>query len=199
MRSPAEINQAISYLKGKGGRIAEEQIRVLSKQMTESQVFQTYVVNVGEENKDEALYFATREAAQYLAGKLTIEELIPGYETVVPVEDVTIAGRVVSDTMTLSLDDFKTLLKRLDDQEQRIRQLEKWTGKKRTAYRRDRDPMPIGVDQKNMLNQRTACTYLGIGKNTIKKYADMGLLSAYQYGRYVYYSKKELERLKNNK
>lgn len=199
MRSPAEINQAISYLKGKGGRIAEEQIRVLSKQMTESQVFQTYVVNVGEENKDEALYFATREAAQYLAGKLTIEELIPGYETVVPVGDVTIAGRIVSDTMTLSLDDFKTLLKRLDDQEQRIRQLEKWTGKKRTAYRRDRDPMPIGVDQKNMLNQRTACTYLGIGKNTIKKYADMGLLNAYQYGRYVYYSKKELERLKNEK
>lgn len=45
MRSPVEINQAISYLKGKGGRTAEEQIKVLEAQMSESQVFNAYVVN----------------------------------------------------------------------------------------------------------------------------------------------------------
>ncbi|MFA6727372.1 MAG: helix-turn-helix domain-containing protein [Prevotella sp.] len=192
MRSSSEINQAISYLKGKGNRIAKEQAKVLAKQMTESQVFEIYVANAGE-NKDEAVYFATREAAQYLSGKITIEELIPDHAdiTPVPVED--------SNGISMSNEDFKALLARIDALESRVHQLESWTGKKRKAARREPAPMPIGFDKKDMLNQRSACTYLGVSKTTIKKYANMGLLRAYQYGRYVCYLKKEVDKLKNEK
>lgn len=192
MRSPAEIKQAISYLKGKGGRTAEEQVKVLESGMTESQVFNTYVVNVGEENKEEALYFAAREAAQYLAGRLTIEELIPEYETIVPV----VEELESADTVTLSVEAFNDLLKRLDDQEHRIKQLEKWTGKKRTASRREPAPLPIGTDINKMLNQNQAASHLGVGKNTLKKYANKGLITGYQHGRYVYYAKTDLDNLK---
>ena len=196
MRSPAEINQAISYLKGKGGKAAEEQIKVLEAQMSESQVFNAYVVNVGEANKDEALYFAAREAAQYLSGIIEIEDLIPEYETIVPVPVVT--KELKADTITVDSKVLNALLQRLDDQEKRIKQLEKWTGKKRTASRREPAPLPIGADINKMLNQRQACAYARIGKNTLKKYADKGFITGYQYGRNVYYAKADLDNLKKD-
>ena len=192
MRSPVEINQAISYLKGKGGRTAEEQIKVLEAQMSESQVFNAYVVNVGEESKDEALYFAAREAAQYLSGIIEIEDLIPEYETIVPV----VVTELKADTISVDSKVLNALLKRLDDQEKRIKQLEAWTGKKRTASRREPAPLPIGADINKMLNQRQACAYAGIGKNTLKKYADKGFIAGYQHLRNVYYFKADLDNLK---
>jgi len=189
MRSPSEINQAISYLKDKGGQIAAEQIKVISTKMTESQVFKTYVVNVGEENKDEALYFAAREAAQYIAGKLAIEDLIPDYKAIIPVvQDVT----EKANTITLSKEEFDTLMKRFDDQEQRILKLEK-------RIKSDREILPKPFAAKNMINQRQACALLGIGLNVVKRYCKEGLLTPCVYGRNVYYLKKEVEQLKKEK
>jgi len=188
MRSPSEIKQAISYLKGKGGRTAEEQIKVLKANMTESQVFHAYVVNVSEDNKDESLYFAAREAAQYLAGRLTIEELIPEYETVTPVK----SGSEQTTGITMSEEAFATLMKRLDEQEKRIRQLESWVNPVREAR-----PLPPGTGINDMYNQAAARKYLGISRDRIKRYIKIGMLKAYLYGRNVYYSKSDVEKLKS--
>ncbi len=187
MRSLSEINQTISYLKGKGGRIAEEQIKVISAKMTESQVFQTYVVNVGEENKDEALYFATREAAQYLSGKIDIEGLIPDYCDIIPLETTT-----VPNSITITKEEFNSLLKRIEEQGQRILKLEK-------RIKSDREILPKPFAAKNMINQRQACALLGIGLNVVKRYCKEGLLTPCVYGRNVYYLKKEVEQLKEEK
>ncbi len=77
MRTKQEIGLALDLLDEYGGGYKEAQANVLHDRMTESQVFDTYVSNYPGDQRNEALYFAVRDAAQYLSGKLTLEELIP--------------------------------------------------------------------------------------------------------------------------
>ena len=77
MRKNPEINKAIGILQKKGDKLSMIQIEVLSERCTEICVFERYVQNVSNENRDEAAYCAARDAARYLYGKLELEELIP--------------------------------------------------------------------------------------------------------------------------
>ncbi|MFR5958494.1 MAG: hypothetical protein ACLUHA_01650 [Bacteroides stercoris] len=77
MRTKNEIKQAVAILTRKADRLSLVQAGVLQGGMTEQQVFQKYVMEVAEENRDEAVFFAARDAARFSAGHIGLEELIP--------------------------------------------------------------------------------------------------------------------------
>lgn len=183
MRKVNEINQAVAILRKKGDVVSLEQASVLSNRLNERSVFDKYVTNVPEADRSEEVFFAARDAARYLKGDISLDVLLPGLEEV--------TGEVVAEeeagTVTLSRKDFNQLLKRLD-------RLEQWIGLSRKAATLKPEVMPEGIDMADMLKQNEACAYLECGKNTIKKWAAKGLVHAYQQGKFVYYSKKELDR-----
>ena len=77
MRTKNEIKQAVAILTRKADRLSLVQAEVLQGSMTEQQVFQKYVMEVAEENRDEEMFFAARDAARFSAGHIGLEELIP--------------------------------------------------------------------------------------------------------------------------
>lgn len=184
MRTNSEIKQAISCLNTKGDRTAAEQINVLHARMTESKVFQAYVVNVGEDNRDEAMYYACRDAAQFLSGTLSLCELTGmSAEECASVQEV----NMPADIITLSREDYDTLIARIE-------RLEKWTGFKRKeeAGSLVPKPLPLNMDITKLMSQNEACKLLRCGKNTIKRYASRGLIRSYKKGKNTYYIRQEL-------
>lgn len=187
MRKQEEINRAAAILRKKGDRISVAQAEVLEKRRTETQLFKEFVLSVGEEKKDERFFYALRDAARYAAGGMELEDLIPDADKY-PVEEPDSPGE--RGNVTLSRKDYNRLLARIE-------RLEQWIGLSRKPATLKPAEMPEGMDMKDMLKQNEACQYLECGKNTIKKWAAKGLVHAYQKGKYVYYSKKELDRKVN--
>ena len=183
MRKQQEINRAAAILRKKGDRISVAQAEVLEKRRTETQLFKEFVMSVGEEKKDEQFFYALRDAARYAAGGMELEDLIPDADKY-PVDEQagTDAGSV-----TLSRKEYNDLLLRIE-------RLEQWIGLSRKPATLKPVEMPEGMDMTGMLKQNEACQYLNCGKNTIKKWAAKGLVHAWQKGKYVYYSKKELDK-----
>ena len=140
-------------------------------------------MSVGEEKKDEQFFYALRDAARYAAGGMELEDLIPDADKYPADEQAgTDAGSV-----TLSRKEYNDLLLRIE-------RLEQWIGLSRKPATLKPVEMPEGMDMTGMLKQNEACQYLNCGKNTIKKWAAKGLVHAWQKGKYVYYSKKELDK-----
>ena len=81
MRTKNEIKQAVAILTRKADRLSLVQAEVLQGSMTEQQVFQKYVMEVAEENRDEEMFFAARDAARFSAGHIGLEELIPDVQS----------------------------------------------------------------------------------------------------------------------
>ncbi len=77
MRKKQEIKKGITILRMKGDKISLLQAEVLENGHNESLVFATYVASVPEEDKDETVFYACRDAARFAAGRLSLEELIP--------------------------------------------------------------------------------------------------------------------------
>ena len=183
MRKQQEINRAVDILRKKGDRISVAQAEVLEQKRTETQLFKEFVMSVGEEKKDERFFYALRDAARYAAGGMEIEDLIPDADKYPADEQAgTDAGSV-----TLSWKEYNDLLLRIE-------RLEQWIGLSRKPATLKPVEMPEGMDMTGMLKQNEACQYLNCGKNTIKKWAAKGLVHAWQKGKYVYYSKKELDK-----
>lgn len=183
MRKQQEINRAAAILRKKGDRISVAQAEVLEQKRTETQLFKEFVMSVGEEKKDEQFFYALRDAARYVAGGMELEDLIPDagkYQ--VDEQAGTDAGSV-----TLSRKEYNDLLLRIE-------RLEQWIGLSRKPATLKPTEMPEGMDMTGMPKQNEACQYLNCGKNTIKKWAAKGLVHAWQKGKYVYYSKKELDK-----
>lgn len=183
MRKQQEINRAVAILCKKGDRISVAQAEVLEQRRTETQLFKEFVMSVGEEKKDEQFFYALRDAARYAAGGMELEDLIPDADKYPADEQAgTDAGSV-----TLSRKEYNDLLLRIE-------RLEQWIGLSRKPATLKPVEMPEGMDMTGMLKQNEACQYLNCGKNTIKKWAAKGLVHAWQKGKYVYYSKKELDK-----
>lgn len=180
MRKNQEINQAVAILRKKGDQISMIQADVLTGHRTEVWVFEHYVRDVSEENRDEAAYCAAREAAQFLAGKLELDELIPGYE-----QDTDVETSHICDTITLSMAEFTSLVRRIE-------RLERRAGLQRTIPTTKRKSVKE-VSADDLISQIDACKYIGCGKTTIKRWADNGFITGYQKGLNVYYSKRELD------
>ena len=175
MRTKNEIKQAVAILTRKADRLSLVQAEVLQGSMTEQQVFQKYVMEVAEENRDEEMFFAARDAARFSAGHIGLEELIPDVQSMTAA-DFAAAGALgvvdeESDTIMLSRKEFNRLLARIE-------RLEQWTGLRRKAAPGDCTPLPLpeDADMDDLMKQNEACRYLSCGKNTIKGYASRGLV-----------------------
>ena len=140
MRTKNEIKQAVAILTRKADRLSLVQAEVLQGSMTEQQVFQKYVMEVAEENRDEEMFFAARDAARFSAGHIGLEELIPDVQSMTAA-DFAAAGALgvvdeESDTIMLSRKEFNRLLARIE-------RLEQWTGLRRKAAPGDCTPLPL--------------------------------------------------------
>lgn len=191
MTGQNEINRAIAYLKKKEDPISEAQIYVLERKKTEQWVFERYVKGVPEEQRNEALFFAARDAAQFLTGKISITAICPDLEesdeeesgtyintTLLPKEDN-------GETITLSRKEYEELLQRIERVERRL-------GLKSQINRVSRK-LITDVNRKDLMSQTEACHYIGCGKSTIKRWADKGYLTGYKDGQRIFYDKKEID------
>lgn len=178
MRKGQEINKAVSILRKKGDWVSLEQASVINDRLNERGVFEKYVTSVVEADRNEAVYYACRDAARFLKGELALSELVPGYEegdVIEPVEEV----------VTVSASDFKRLLRRIERLERRVGLQKEITGIKRKSVE------DTSID--DLIPQIEACEYVGCSKTTIKRWANNGFITGYQKGPHVYYSKRELD------
>lgn len=177
MRKQSEINRAIGHLKACNDNVSRIQLEVLEMKRSESWVFNRYVRDVPEDERNETLFYAARDAAQFLAGKIGISAICPDLEDDTEEEE---------ETITLSLEEYKKLLLRLERVERRLGLR---VGDVAPAPRKDFSEAPD-----DLIGQADACRLIGCAKTTIKQWANKGLITRYQKGYNVYYSRRELAR-----
>lgn len=177
MRKQSEINRAIEYLKPLVDKVSRLQVEILENKRSESWVFNQYVRDVPEDKQNETLFYAARDAAMFLAGKIGISSICPDLEDEPEDEEQ-------EETITLSLSEYKKLLLRLDRVERRLGLR---VGDVAPAPRKDISEAPD-----ELIGQADACRMIGCAKTTIKQWANKGLITRYQKGYNVYYSRREL-------
>lgn len=180
MRKNQEINKAIAILRKRGDVVSLEQASVLSNRLNERGVFDKYVAGMAEVDRDEATYYACRDAARFLKGDLALEELIPEYE---PEGD---DPEQVDEMITVSASEFRKLIKRVERLERRMGL------KKEIAITKRKSADEATSD--DLISRIEACKHIGCSKTTIKRWANYGFVTGYVKGFKVYYSKRELDR-----
>lgn len=183
MRKNEEITRAIATLKKKGDRISLKQSEILEGSYTEKQVFEKYVCSVSEEQKDDQLFYALRDAARYAAGKLTLEELIPDADKY-PVKEVSVTK---TQQTTTSTDKYQALLRRVKVLEGLVEDLCK-ERRSRSEYQKKPD-----TDRADFITQNEAKKYVGCSKDALRAWQLKGYITVYIQGGRVYYRKSELE------
>lgn len=188
MVKKTSIDAALRLLRAKGDSVSLAQAEVLSDRLNERSVFDRYMANVSEAERDEALYYACRDAARFLQGGLTLEELIPdapNIEAGIPADDD-------PDTITLSREEFKALLARIE-------KLERWTGLKRRPAPVRLPSLPPASNPADYVTQNEAARMLGIGKRSMRGYVDRGEIKAWQYGKFVVYRILDIKKVKEQR
>ncbi len=175
MRKQSQINRAIEHLKSYNDAASRIQVEVLEMKRSESWVFNQYVRDVPEDERNETLFYAARDAAQFLAGKIGISAICPNLEDEPEEEEE-------EETITLSLSEYKKLLLRLERVERRLGLR---VGDVAPAPRKDISEAPD-----ELIGQADACRLIGCAKTTIKQWANKGLITRYQKGYNVYYSRR---------
>lgn len=174
MRTAGEICRAVKMVGLYGGRYKDDQKEVLNSRLTERQVFDRYVNRSAEKNED--LFFAVRDAARYLSGRMQLCDLLPEMPEN---EDEQDEGLV-----TLTREEYENLISRIERLERVANIRSRHNG---LAIRRSVEHAP-----KDLIRQAEACRMLGCDKNRIRQWVNKGLLTTYVKGRFVYYSRKEL-------
>ena len=177
MRKNPEINKAIGILQKKGDKLSMIQIEVLSERCTEICVFERYVQNVSNENRDEAAYCAARDAARYLYGKLELEELIPdasNYPEELTTDTLSLPTQEEMWKMIQKLSGQVECLKRQIHEMKKDKSARKITvlpqkGKKREEY--------IEPDKEEYLTPVQASEYVGCSITSLKIWKRKGLIS----------------------
>lgn len=177
MRKQSEINRAIEHLKACNDNVSRIQLEVLETKRSESWVFNRYVRDVPEDKQNETLFYAARDAAMFLAGKIGISSICPDLEDEPEEEEQ-------EETITLSRHEYDNLLQRLERVERKLRlhQCNHEKISKKTSG--------------DLISQVDACLYIGCGKSTIKRWADRGVLTRYKKKQRIFYSKKEIDKSK---
>lgn len=182
MRKQSEIDRAIEHLKSYNDAASRIQVEVLEMKRSESWIFNQYVRDVPEDERNETLFYAARDAAQFLAGKIGISSICPD------LEDEPEEEEEQDETITLSRREYNNLLKRLERVERKL-------GLKSQINRISRK-LVSEADPEDLMSQADACRYIGCGKTTIKRWADRGFLTGYKDGQRIFYSKKEIDKSK---
>ena len=185
MRTNKEISYAVALLRQKGDRISLTQAEVLEKRLTEKVVFERYVANVPAEEKDEAVFFAARDAARYLAGGIALDEFIPDAEGTLAESDIPELDSSDGEMILVSKRTLQNLLLR-------VNRLELMAGIRNNQMKIKRKSTTTGNMPDDLISQVEVTRLLRCGKSTIKRWADRGYVTGYQKDGRVFYSKKEI-------
>lgn len=174
--SNKQIQKALAYLKDKDDVISAAQYNTLLNRMNESQVFSTYMASLPDEERNEDVYYAARDAARFLAGKLPLSAIIPLAED----DDNDTED---DDTVTIKRSQLEDILKRLE-------RLEKKVGIRKV----DRIAMVANKAPDDLISRLEAIKWIGCGKSTIRRWALSGAITQYTSGGNIYYSKSEIKK-----
>ena len=169
------IEDVLNALREKGDPVSLEQCRVIENRWTDIEVFNHYAAGKSDEERDMNLYWACRDAAQFVHGQLDVTALIPEMEDT-PSRDEEPDNE--PGMVTLSRKEFNNLLRRIE-------KLERWTGLKRRTEPARLKPLPQDADRADYVNQNEACRLLGISKRSMRGYADRGEVKAWQDRKFV--------------
>ena len=173
MRPAKEIKEALKLLEQLPETPARDaQIDVLRNCHSEKKVFYLYVVKA--EVKNEILFYAARDAAQFVAGKLELETLLG--TDVPPMEN---EPEPENEKVTVPKAYLEDLERRIERMEIKLLKLE---GIKKLAQ----------DDQTESLTFPEVCYYIGCSRETLTKWTKEGILKAERRGRHNYYSTSEL-------
>ena len=180
MRTKKEINDALTKLMLMPDNAARRaQREVLEGGRSESWVFDKYVRNVPAEEKDENVFYAARDAAQFVAGKLELDSVLE----VNPLDD---EGEE-PESVTVSATFLLSLLERVEQLEKSVELLLKGNESKgivpesRNSY-------------DSFLTTDEAAFYIGCTPATLLSWRKKGLISAQQKGGTWIFNSLELSR-----
>ena len=190
MRTKNEIRQAVAILTRKADRLSLVQAGVLQAGMTEQQVFQKYVMEVAEENRDEAVFFAARDAARFSAGHIGLEELIPDVQNMTAADFAAGAcdteKKTPKEKQTVSLREFEAL-------KRRVHQLEGFVDELLRERRRNAEYQKLpDTNRADFIGQKAATELVGCSRETLGAWQRKGLITGYRKAGLVYYSRTEL-------
>lgn len=173
MRKNKDISLAIAILKKKGGKLSLIQIEVLENRHNEIWVFEHYVRDVENENRDEAVYCAARDAAMFLAGKIEVGDLIPDMNQY-PVTEKDLKEQTDKDRI-------KALENRLCE----LERLVEFLSQKINLTVRDED---LGY-----MTSKEVVDYIGCPVSLMRTWRKKGVLPYYQRASRVFYHKKDID------
>lgn len=173
MRKNKDISLAIAVLKKKGGKLSLIQIEVLENRHNEIWVFEHYVRDVENENRDEAVYCAARDAAMFLAGKIEVGDLIPDMNQY-PVTEKDLKEQTDKDRI-------KALENRLCE----LERLVDFLSQKINLTVRDED---LGY-----MTSKEVVDYIGCPVSLMRTWRKKGVLPYYQRASRVFYHKKDID------
>lgn len=183
MRSKQEIKHAAAVLRKKGDTASLSQAVILEERRTEAWVFEQYVTNVSEERKDESAFFAARDAARFVAGRLTLEELVPDADQY----PVRIPEQEKQEHKRVSYQEFEAMRRRVKLLEGLVDELCK-ERRQRAEYQKKPD-----VNRGDFISAQAATEYVGCSRETLNDWQRKGYITGYRKAGRVYYSKSELE------
>lgn len=181
MRTRQEIALAIDLLDEYGSEYKNAQANVLHDRMTESDVFDIYVSNYSGDGRNESLYYAVRDAAQYVAGKLTIQELVPNLPDGI-LERQVLHEEKNEETFTLSRCDYMALVQRINKLEKQI-----------LSMRKESTIVSITQSGQDYISQTEAARYIGCTRSALEKWRHKGAIIGYRSGNHLYYRRSELD------
>lgn len=173
-----EINQVLERLGLRSDVLSAVQCNVIRNRMTETDVFRKYVTEVATEQRSEEVFYAARDAAQYIAGKLPATALIPDFayqEDEVEVDDEIKISRKV----------FENLIKRIERLERRVGI--RTSKAKAILISKDDDSAPD-----DLMTSTETIKFIGCGKSTLMRWKEAGYITAYYKNAYLYFSKSEI-------
>ncbi|MCM0276806.1 helix-turn-helix domain-containing protein [Bacteroides fragilis] len=183
MRSKQEIKHAAAVLRKKGDTTSLSQAVILEERRTEAWVFEQYVTNVSEERKDESAFFAARDAARFVAGRLTLEELVPDADQY----PVRIPEQEKQEHKRVSYQEFEAMRRRMKLLEGLVDELCK-ERRQRAEYQKKPE-----TNRGDFINAQAATEYVGCSRETLNDWQRKGYITGYRKAGRVYYSKSELE------
>lgn len=175
MRTTKELKDALmrlSQLPDTPERQAQKE--VIRFRQTEKTVFTNHVMKVPESERNESVFYAARDAAQYVTGKIGLDVLLGTDEP--ETEDMPDDNTEVVTVPKAYLEGLEQRIERL---ELRLLKIE---GIKSL----------VRNDQTERLSSSEACYYIGCSRDTLMRWTKEGKVKAEQQGRYYYYLVSEL-------
>lgn len=173
MRKNNDISLAIAVLKKKGGKLSLIQIEVLENRHNEIWAFEHYVRDVGDENRDEAVYCAARDAAMFLAGKIEVGDLIPDMNQY-PVTEKDLKEQTDKD--------------RIKALENRLCELERLV-----EFLSQKINLTVREEDLGYMTSKEVVDYIGCPVSLMRTWRKKGVLPYYPRGSRVFYHKKDID------